>query len=159
MSVRLKLGNVNGYEDDLYCVPTMLCAISGLVPEEAGIVLRDAAAEFGVEISPKPQRTYDINHWLRAIKRLGGNWEEVGSFEELPYFKRPTIDEFLPSLTDSNLYLVFGINEAEIETHVFATCAGEVVDTYTDGNREKVKPVPTNYLAFRVKRLFVVRKA
>jgi hypothetical protein len=156
MNVRLKLGDINGYQDGLYCVPTMLCAISGLTPTEIGLVLRDAAAEFGVQVSPQPQRSYNINHWLRAIKRLGGNYREIQSFDELSYFNQFTIDQILPHLRDDRLYLVFGIDEAETETHVFATCAGEVVDTYTGGKKVKVEPVPLDYLVFKVKRIFVV---
>ena len=77
----------------MYCVPTALCAISGITPDEAGALLQRAAGEFGVTIPGELRNDYNINHWLRAIKLIGGHWAEVEDLDGIPYPLRPTINE------------------------------------------------------------------
>jgi hypothetical protein len=154
----LLLQDIRDFRGGLSCTPTMICAISGLTPEEAGLLLQKVAHEYGVEISPELRNDYDLNHWLNAVKLLGGRWEETDNLEDWPFKQRPKIDEWIPVAAVKNaLQLVFCDDGNELG-HTFATFNGDVVDTYTGGRRIKFQGVPEDYKVFRVKRSFIVRE-
>jgi hypothetical protein len=154
----LKLGDINGYRPGIYCTPTMICAISGITPDEAGVLLQKAAKEFGVDILAELRPDYDINHWLRAVKLLGGNVTERDEFSDMPFEKRPDIDEWMHVSAGKRLELTYCDNNG-VAGHTFARFGGDVVDTYTDGKRITFTGVPPDYKMLRVKRSFVVADA
>lgn len=134
----LALGDVNGFRDGVDCVPTALCAISGKTPHEIAKVLQQAAAECGDTISGALRRDYNINHWLRAIKTLGGNYSVLHDWANLPHDQRPTIDAYLAGGTSGPLELVF------------------FSDTHTGGKRVPIRKFPPEYDGFRVKYVWAV---
>jgi hypothetical protein len=154
----LLLQDIRDFRTGLSCTPTMICAISSLTPEEAGLLLQKAAQQCGVEISPELRKDYDLNHWLNAVKLLGGRWEEADNLEDWPFEARPQIDEWMRVAALKNaLQLVF-CDDGNNQGHTFATFNGDVVDTYTGGKRTKFNGVPGDYEMFRVKRSFIVRE-
>ncbi len=153
----LTLGDVKGWNDEICCVPTMLCAISGKTPDEIAIVLKEAARDCSVVISDTLRRDYNIKHWLRAVQRLGSNYAVLHDFSATPHDQRQTIDDYLTKTTTGQLEVVFCEDPAlPADTHVFAVENGDVVDTYTDGKRIARRPVPESYRGFRVKGVFLI---
>jgi hypothetical protein len=156
--MKLRLADINEYRPNMFCTPTMICAISDISPDDAGVLLQKAAKEFDVDISAELRRDYDINHWLRAVKLLGGAWQERDNFEDWPFDDRPDIDEWMRTSAGDRLELVYCDDNGDIG-HTFATFGGDVVDTYTDGKRVKFNNVPARYRILRVKRSFVVNNS
>src|SRR5690242_6761492 len=103
----LLLQDIRGFRAGIYCTPTMICAISGVSPDEAGAVLQKAARKFSVEISADLRKDYDINHWLGAVRLLGGTWEEADNLEHWRFDERPDIDDWMRSTLRNALQLVF----------------------------------------------------
>ena len=155
--MKLRLADINEYRPGIYCTPTMICAISGITPEEAGLLLQKAAKEFSVDISAELRRDYDVNHWLRAVKLLDGTWEERDNFEDWPFDKRPDIDEWMRLSSGIRLELTLFYDNGAIGV-TFATFGGHVVDTYTDGKLVKFNKVPPDYrMLSREKGQFAVK--
>jgi hypothetical protein len=152
----LTLGDVKDWHDGVWCVPTMLCAISGKTPDEIAVVLKEAAQDCGVVISDTLRHDYNINHWLRAIQRLSLNYVDLHDFSAIRYERRQTIDEYLANPTTGRLEMVFCEDPAAALTHVFATASGDVVDTYPCGKRIAHRGVPESHMGFRVKRVFLI---
>jgi hypothetical protein len=150
-----KLGDINGWHEDMYCTPTALAAITAKTPEEVALLLQKAAKLHGREISTQLRTDYNINDWLKVIKLLEGDWTPGDDFSELPYAERPTIDGWMANTAGADLELVFCDDGASMG-HVFATIDKDVVDTYTVGKRIKFDKVPANYEALRVKRTFLI---
>jgi hypothetical protein len=154
--VRLALGDVNGFREDVHCVPTALCAISGKTPEEIAKVLQQAAADCGDAISDELRRDYNIKHWLQAIKTLGGDYATLHNWAHLPHDQRPLIDAYLAGETSGRLKLVFCDHPTIPDTHVFAVENGHFTDSHTGGKRVALRKFPPEYDGFRVKGVFAV---
>jgi len=154
--MKLALGDVNGFREDLYCVPTALCAISGKTPEEIAKVLQQAAAKCGDHISDELRRDYNIKHWLQAIKTLGGDYTILHNWAHLPHDQRPLIDIYLAGETSEKLTLVFCDHPTIPDTHVFAVENGHFTDSHTGGMRVPLRKFPPEYDGFCVKGVFAV---
>ena len=147
--MNLRLADINGYRLGIYCTPTMICAISGITPDEAGVLLQKAAKTFGVDISAELRRDYNINHWLRAVELLDGTWEERDNFEDWLFDRRPDIDNWMRLSAGDRLELIYCDDNGDIG-HSLATFGGYVVDTYTDGKRVKFNNTPASHRMLRV---------
>lgn len=153
-----KLTDVTEWNDKVLCVPTALCAITGVRPADIAKVISLAAQRRGVTVPADPYAPFNINDWLRAIKDLGGDWCEIEDYSNYPYTSRPMISQYLRTQQSDDLFLVFGENREETMTHVFAMSGNELVDIYTEGKIVASNPetVPDAYNEFRVKRVFLV---
>lgn len=154
------LQDVPGWHNQVVCVPTSLCAISGLDVDTVVDRLVAAAAARGAVAIRSPSAAFKINDWLRVVRDLGGTWSEIESFDALPYAKRPTISQYTGQPPTPGLRLVFGENADVSLTHVVAFDGRSLVDIYTNG---KVVPVtanlvPASYDEFRIKRVFKVAR-
>jgi hypothetical protein len=154
--MEFRLGDVNGWKEDVCCVVVMLCAVSGKTPQEIAKVLQQAAAECGDTISEDLRRDYNIKHWLQAVKTLGGEYTISLDLVQVPYEQRPTIDSYLGSHTSGQLEVVYCDDPKCKDSHVFATEAGQIVDTYTAGRKVTKHPVPADYAGFHVKGVFLL---
>lgn len=156
-----KLGDINGWHKGLSCTPTALSALSAKTPKEIAVLLEQVARQQGREIGPELRQDYNINDWLRVVNVLGGDWVPGEDYSQMSFEKRPTIDEWMANHLGVELELVFcddnrNIGHVRNFGHVFATVAGEVVDTYTCGKRVPFRQVPEDYRLLRVKRTFLV---
>lgn len=149
------LGDIKEWRKGMSCTPTALAAITGETPDEIGVLLRRAAAEYGVKIPTQLRADYDINHWLKVIKLRGGAWVELEKYDDKPFSERPTVDDWMATHMGADLELIFCDDGGETG-HVFATKGGDVVDTYTDGKRIRFDKIPAGYPLLRVKRTFLV---
>jgi hypothetical protein len=149
------LADIKQWREGISCTPTALAAITGKTPDEIGVLLQRAAKVYEREIPAQLRADYDIHHWLKAIKLLGGDWVEAEQYDDRPFDERPTIDQWMAGHIGADLELVFCDNDIA-DGHVYATIDGDVVDTYTGGRRVKFDKVPAEYRSFRVKRTFLV---
>ncbi|WP_031197175.1 hypothetical protein [Mesorhizobium sp. L103C131B0] len=150
--MKMELVSVEGWRDGIKCVPTALCAISGMPANDILMVLGLAGAPNHLGLAD----AYDMNHWLEAVRFLGGVPTKVTDNSPLDYAQRPTIDEFMASQRGTGLHLAVGANEQNTDTHVFAVDGNDVVDTYTGGDRIRFNGAPDDYNAFRVKYVFAI---
>jgi hypothetical protein len=145
----------------MFCVPTMLCAISGKSGTEIGLLLQQAAKDLRIDIPAELQEGYDINVWLRAIKIMGGNWAERDDFSDWERQTRPSMHEWMRSSANTKRWEVAFADGTDPVSrtfigHTFATLSGDIVDTYTKGRRETFEEVATSHQFLRIKRSFVV---
>lgn len=150
-----ELADIRDWHQDLSCTPTALAAISGKTPNEIGVLLQHAGRANGREIPAELRGDYSINDWLVAVNLLGGDWVEADKFDDVEYGARPTIDQWMSSHSGADLELVFS-DDGNGTAHVFATIAGDVIDTFTNGRRVTFIAVPETYRGLRVKRSFLI---
>lgn len=156
--MKFELQDVSGWNSEVMCVCTALGAITGKKPNEIAKLISLQAAKTGKSVPADPNQSFDINHWLPVIRELGGDWVESENFSTIPYAERQTITQYIANIQSDDVILVFGQNEENSDTHVFAMSDGHLVDTYTDGKKIPTNPdpVPKEYNNFRVKRVFLV---
>jgi hypothetical protein len=156
--VLFKLDDVKEWEPGISCTLTALAAISGKTPRQIHQHLKASATTFGVEIPDSFLVEYNINHWLKAIQLLGGQWDELlTQFASVKFRDRPTIATWMFIPKDINLRLVF-CDANDKHGHVFATFDDKIVDEYTKGKIEKFNAatIPKDWPELRVKREFYV---
>jgi hypothetical protein len=149
-------GDVQEWNINTLCVCTALSAVTGVHPSEVGKQIALEAQKDGQSVAADPGQPFNINHWSRVVRALGGQMNEVNNLEHLPYELRQTISQFLANANLRGVHLVFGENKDRTATHVFAYSNGQLVDTYTLGKRITAVPeaVPEEYNDFHVKRVF-----
>ncbi len=148
------LRNVAGWTSDMTCVPTALCAVTGLSIDRVAAALSKHAGQ-----PPRGQKflhSYNIIAWLKALAELGATWTDVLDHSDELYKNRATIELFMTQHQRTGTMLVFGENEDISCTHLFAAEGRYLVDTYTGGKAVKFTQVPTDYNAFRIKRIFAI---
>jgi len=156
--VPFKLDDVKEWEPGISCTLTALAAISGKTPHQIHQHLKASAATFGVAIPDSFPIEYNINHWLKAIRLLNGQWEElITHYASVDFHDRPTIATWVAIPKEMKLRLVF-CDANDKHGHVFATFDDKVVDEYTKGKSAKfnVADIPSDWPEFRVKREFYV---
>jgi hypothetical protein len=156
--MQFRLNDVSSWTTDVRCVPTTLCAISGILPNEIARSLSQAVAARGGSYPADSSLAFNVNDWLKVIQELGGSWRQAEDYSMQPYAARATISEYLQREKSGELKLIYGENESATMTHVFPLKDGELVDTYTSGKRiaADAAKVPADYNDFRVKRVFIV---
>ena len=108
-----RLTSIQGWTENVLCVTTALCAISGLRPSEIAHLLSEVVRNRGESVPTDPALTFNINDWLMAIRCMGGEWHQIEDFSSLPFSSRKTISEYLTQGDRNDLLLVFGGNEIE----------------------------------------------
>ena len=145
-----KLSSVAEWEKNFACVPTALSAVSGgeIVPVLVALSRVTGSAA-------QADASYDINHWLKAIHLLGGQYRPAAA--DAPLVAIPSIEQWM-ALREPTLSLAFCVAEGW-DTHVFAAKAGDWVDPWTQGRVQPFEGLPSNYPPYLVKYVFEVAPA
>jgi len=156
--MEFKLQDVVGWHCEVKCVPTTLCAITGMSPAEAAKLLSRSAIYFDEVVPPTLQKYYRPTLWKKAIECAGGTLQRVLDGDGEKFDELPTIDEYMGMCLNDGLTLVFCVQEKG-EAHLFAADGNNVVDCYTDGKKQLFTPVRDELKCFRVMRTCKVLKA
>ena len=147
----LKLHSVDGWTTDVWCAPTAICAVTGCPPSEAFCALRRANPSITDFRSIAPR------DWSEAFKNFGVTCRGPPG-GVLPFERRDDIEVCLQRYRFAKPVLVMAYPRDEaIDDHVFATCDGMIVDTYTSGQVARFRSVlgrmPEALKHLRVKRV------
>ena len=141
------LHDVLNWNDDVFCAATAICAVTGASPDKALEALQLANNEIeklGAGIAPRD--------WTVALETLGVTCMVLQDYRAAPYAERPNIHELLADWGFPTPVLVLAYPEDEGSTgHVFATCQGLIVDTYTCGRVVSFTDTPASMRRLRVK--------
>jgi hypothetical protein len=145
---------VRDWRECVTCTPTALAAISGQTAEQIDGLLRQVAFDDNRRIDSF-RKDYSMKDWCEVLRRLGGNARQVNDYRRAPFDDRLPIDKWMLNQFSADLQFVL-CDDGRGNGHLFATTQGDVVDTYTRGQREKFKPeaVPLELRLYRVKRTF-----
>jgi hypothetical protein len=150
----LALHDVEGWTCEVWCGPTAVCAVTG----------RTTADVLKAPKSVNPEiidlRSTAPRDWGKTLKSFGVTWSEQ-RFEEL-FEDQLDIETHLERFeyTQPTLVLAFR-KEGTGDGHVFATCRGMVVDSYTGGKIASFDPtkLPEELRQFRVKYVLHLKAA
>ncbi len=155
----IRLRDVRDWNKNVTCVPTAVCAITGITPGEFQIFMAMYEQELGKPVHDELQKGYEAGIWMPFIERLKARIEPVQDFSTTPYEHRPTITEYMRGQLPRGVTLVFGYNPTLDKGHVFAADGTRIVDSYTGGVIREFSDddVEESTDQFRVVRVFEVR--
>ena len=142
----LKLHSVDGWTTDVWCAPTAICAVTGCSPADAFSHLQTANPDI------KDLRSMAPRDWTKALKSLDVTCHVLHDWSNLPFDLREDIEAYLAQYPFPQPVLVMAYpSDHATDGHVFATCNGMIVDTYTGGQIAPFRGVPDDLKDFRVK--------
>jgi hypothetical protein len=152
----VRLHDVTEWSEDMTCVPTALCGVTGLSRAAVETAIKRAVKDKdGIEL--KDFSSVNIKHWLPALKILGVAHEYVQDL----YIVEPAVDTFMYSHNFHEVILVDALNRGLKANggHVFAAQRRNVVDSNTMG---RIKPFGLDerriLQGFRVQKVFLLKK-
>lgn len=148
-----QLQSVKGWSPDITCVPTTICGVTLMFPDQATGLLSVAGFLLGKVLPVTPQSDYPVEVWATALKMFGWKLKRELIGDDKEYGELPTIEEYMSFSLNNGVRLVFCVQE-QGSTHLFAANGNEYVDSNNGGKRLVFTGVLETLGGFRVKHTF-----